>query len=176
VACGRLPSCWRRVDYDARIPGAGTLLSQFYAYGQLMLHQQQVWNGPVFSEGGNHWYYAGLITGSFAQDRGYNLASDPWLVDFDLRQLHPLGCDVGFVVPVNGCLVTTTFSTPPPFSAIVVNPHHSAVDDVAPTAEITNPALDFLLPLPTCMWGSGEIRRKAFWACRRWLYVAAFLE
>jgi hypothetical protein len=86
---------WRRVDYDARIPGAGTLLSQFYAYGQLMLHQQQIWNGPVFSEGGNHWYYAGLVTGSLAQDRGYDLAADPWLVDFDLRQLHPLGCDVG---------------------------------------------------------------------------------
>lgn len=90
---------WRRVDYDARIPGAGTLLSQFYAYGQLMLHQQQVWNGPVFSEGGNHWYFAGLITGSFAQDRGYDLAGDPWLVDFDLRQLHPLGCDIGFKSP-----------------------------------------------------------------------------
>jgi hypothetical protein len=90
---------WRRVDYDARIPGAGTLLSQFYAYGQLMLHQQRVWNGPVFSEGGNHWYYAGLVTGSFAQDRGYDLAGDPWLVDFDLWQLHPLGCDVGLASP-----------------------------------------------------------------------------
>jgi len=86
---------WRRVDYDARIPGAGTMLSQFYAYGQLMLHQQHVWNGPVFSEGGNHWYYTGLVTGSFGQDRGYDLVADPWLVDFDLLRLHPLGCDVG---------------------------------------------------------------------------------
>ena len=90
---------WRRVDYDARIPGAGTLLSQFYAFGQLMLHQQQIWNGPVFSEGGNHWWYAGLVTGSFAQDRGYNLAREPWLVDFDLRRLHPLNCDVGLASP-----------------------------------------------------------------------------
>jgi hypothetical protein len=87
---------WRRVDYDARIPGAGTMRSQFYAFGQLMLHQQEVWNGPVYSEGGNHYYYAGLITGNKSDDRGYNLARDPWLVDFDLRKLHPLGCDVGF--------------------------------------------------------------------------------
>ncbi|MFZ5829640.1 MAG: hypothetical protein ACOY3P_06115, partial [Planctomycetota bacterium] len=87
---------WRRVDYDARIPGAGTMRSQFYAFGQLMLHQQEIWNGPVYSEGGNHYYYAGLITGNKSDDRGYNLARDPWLVDFDLRKLHPLGCDVGF--------------------------------------------------------------------------------
>ena len=70
--------------------------SQFYAFGQVMLHQQEVWNGPVYSEGGNHYYYAGLITGNKSDDRGYNLARDPWLVDFDLRKLHPLGCDVGF--------------------------------------------------------------------------------
>ena len=87
---------WRRVDYDVRVPGAGTMRSQFYAFGQLMLHQQEVWNGPVYSEGGNHYYYAGLITGNKSDDRGYNLARDPWLVDFDLRKLHPLGCDVGF--------------------------------------------------------------------------------
>jgi hypothetical protein len=87
---------WMRVDYDARIPGAGTMRSQFYAFGQVMLHQQEVWNGPVYSEGGNHYYYSGLITGNKSDDRGYNLARDPWLVDFDLRKLHPLGCDVGF--------------------------------------------------------------------------------
>jgi hypothetical protein len=87
---------WMRVDYDARIPGAGTMRSQFYAFGQVMLHQQQIWNGPVYSEGGNHYYYSGLITGNKSDDRGYNLARNPWLVDFDLRKLHPLGCDVGF--------------------------------------------------------------------------------
>jgi hypothetical protein len=88
---------WMRVDYDERVPGAGTLLSQFYDFGQLMLHQQQVWNGPTFSEGGNHYYYNGLITGSNGDDRGYNISDNPWLVDFDLLKLHPLGCDVGFV-------------------------------------------------------------------------------
>ncbi len=87
---------WRRVDYDARIPGAGRMIGQFYAYGRILLHQQRVWNGPVYSEGGNHWWYAGLVTGNKSDDRGCNLALDPWLVDFDLRKLHPLSCDVGF--------------------------------------------------------------------------------
>jgi len=86
---------WSRVDYDARIPGAGTMLSQFYDYGQLMLHQQKVWNGPAISEGGNHYFFSGLITGNYACDRGYDLTNDPWVVDFDLRKLHPLGCDAG---------------------------------------------------------------------------------
>jgi len=87
---------WMRVDFDARVPGAGTMLTQFYAYGQILLHQQKVWNGPVYSEGGNHYYYCGLVTGNTARDRGYDLANDSWLVDFDLRKLHPLGCDWGF--------------------------------------------------------------------------------
>ena len=86
---------WRRVDYDARLPGAAALATPFYAFGQVMLHQQKVWNGPVYSEGGNHWYYAGLVTGNKSDDRGYDVVGGPWLVDFDLRQLHPLGCDVG---------------------------------------------------------------------------------
>lgn len=86
---------WRRVDYDVRLPGAGALAMPFYIFGQVLLHQQQVWNGPVYSEGGNHWYYAGLVTGNKSDDRGYNVVRGPWLVDFDLRQLHPLGCDVG---------------------------------------------------------------------------------
>jgi hypothetical protein len=90
-------SPWMRVDYDERVPGAGTLLSQFYDFGQLMLHQQKIWNGPVFSEGGSHFYYNGLITGSNADDRGYDISDDSWLVDFDLLKLHPLGSDIGFV-------------------------------------------------------------------------------
>jgi hypothetical protein len=64
-----------------------------------MLHQQRIWNGPVFSEGGNHYYYDGLVTGSYADDRGYDLANDAWLVDFDLLKLHPLGCDIGLGNP-----------------------------------------------------------------------------
>ena len=87
---------WRWVDYDERVPGAGTMFSQFYDFGQMMLHQQDVYNGPVFSEGNTHYYYAGLLTGSNGIDDTYLVYDEPWLVDFDLLKLHPLGCDLGF--------------------------------------------------------------------------------
>jgi hypothetical protein len=84
---------WTRVDYDARMPGAGTAMSQFYAYGQLLHEQQQIWNGPVYGECGNNYYYSGLITGSGASDPGYDFGTMPWLPDFYLRKMHPLGCN-----------------------------------------------------------------------------------
>jgi len=84
---------WSRVDYDARVPGAGTMMSQYYAYGQLLLEQQEIWNGPVYSEGGNNYYYSGLATGSCAIDHEYDLDASPWLVDFYLRRMQPLSCN-----------------------------------------------------------------------------------
>ena len=86
---------WQRVDYDARVPGAGTMISQFYPYGEIMLHQKKVWDGPVYSEGRNHYYYVGLTDGNYAQDPAYDPAGNPWLVDFDLRKMHPLCCNFG---------------------------------------------------------------------------------
>ncbi|MHB8902599.1 MAG: hypothetical protein ACYC6Y_27885, partial [Thermoguttaceae bacterium] len=41
---------WSSVDYDARVPGAGRMADVIYAYGEIMLHQKQAWNGPVYSE------------------------------------------------------------------------------------------------------------------------------
>ena len=84
---------WSSVDYDARAPGAGRAADVFYAYGQIMLHQKKTWNGPVYSEGNQHWYYCGLTDGNYGQDQGARLAENPWLVDFDLRKLHPLCCN-----------------------------------------------------------------------------------
>jgi hypothetical protein len=86
---------WSYVDYDARVPGAGTFAATFYAYGEIMLHQKATWNGPVYSEGNQHWYYCGLTDGNYAQDQSARLPSHPWLVDFDLRKLHPLCCNFG---------------------------------------------------------------------------------
>ncbi len=31
---------WDRVDYDRRVPGAGTFAATFYSYGEIMLHQK----------------------------------------------------------------------------------------------------------------------------------------
>ena len=86
---------WNYCDYDARVPGAGTFAATFYAYGEIMLHQKRTWNGPVYSEGNNHWYYCGLTDGNYGQDQRAHLAKSPWLVDFDLRKLHPLCCNFG---------------------------------------------------------------------------------
>ncbi len=86
---------WDYCDFDARVPGAGTFAATYYAYGEIMLHQKATWNGPVYSEGNNHWYYCGLTDGNYAQDQVARLDINPWLVDFDLRKLHPLCCNFG---------------------------------------------------------------------------------
>jgi hypothetical protein len=86
---------WNYCDFDARVPGAGTFAATFYAYGEIMLHQKKTWNGPVYSEGNNHWYYCGLTDGNYGQDQHADLPESPWLVDFDLRKLHPLCCNFG---------------------------------------------------------------------------------
>jgi hypothetical protein len=86
---------WSYCDFDARVPGAGTFAATFYAYGEIMLHQKKTWNGPVYSEGNNHWYYCGLTDGNYGQDQLAKLDIEPWLVDFDLRKLHPLCCNFG---------------------------------------------------------------------------------
>jgi hypothetical protein len=90
---------WAYCDFDARVPGAGTFAATFYAYGEIMLHQKKTWRGPVYSEGNNHWYYCGLTDGNYGQDQVARLAESPWLVDFDLRKLHPLCCNFGMGAP-----------------------------------------------------------------------------
>ncbi len=86
---------WDRTDYDSRVPGAATFAAVFYAYGEIMMIQKKDWNGPVYSEGPNHFYYSGLTDGNYAQDRGYDFLNQPWFVDFDLRQMHDLNCNFG---------------------------------------------------------------------------------
>jgi len=90
---------WSYNDYDARVPGAGTFAATFYAYGEIMLHQKKTWNGPVYSEGNNHFYYSGLTDGNYGQDQAAKLPVSPWLVDFDLRKMHPLNCNFGMGNP-----------------------------------------------------------------------------
>lgn len=81
---------WTHTDFDARVPGAGTFAQAYYCYGEIMLLQKKAWGGPVYSEGGCHWLYCGLVDGNYGQDGKYGFWENPWLVDFDLRRLHPL--------------------------------------------------------------------------------------
>ena len=90
---------WSRTDYDARVPGAGTFAATFYAYGELLDFERRVVGGPVYSEGGCHFMYCGLDDGNFAQDQPYRLDVNPWLVDFDLRRMHPLANNFGMGYP-----------------------------------------------------------------------------
>ncbi len=86
---------WHYCDYDARVPGAGTLAATFYAYGQLLLNDQRVY-GPTQSEATYQWLYAGLASGHYGWVyTNVNLLKQPVDAAFLLRKLHPLECDYG---------------------------------------------------------------------------------
>jgi len=94
---------WEYTDYDSRVPGAGRFISALYAHGELLLHQRKTWNGPSISEGRNHYYYSGIVDANYGQDKYYFCFKDrPWLVDFDLRKMHPLVCNFGMGFPRMG--------------------------------------------------------------------------
>jgi hypothetical protein len=86
---------WQYCDYDARVPGAGTMAATFYAYGQLLLNDQRVY-GPTQSEGTYQWLYAGLESGSYGWVyTKWNLLTEPVDVTFQLTKIHPLECTYG---------------------------------------------------------------------------------
>ncbi|MBI4607098.1 MAG: hypothetical protein HY721_34470 [Planctomycetes bacterium] len=87
---------WERTDFDARVPGAGTFAATFYAYGELLLHDQDVYDGHCWSEGHHQWPYAGLATGNYGLTYGgLKLWEYPYLPHFDLLAMHPLSVDIG---------------------------------------------------------------------------------
>ena len=94
-------SPWDRTDFDARVPGAGTFAATFYAYGELLLHDQDVYDGHCWSEGNHQWLYAGLCAGNYGLTySGLRLWEYPYLPHFDLLKMHPLCVDIG--VPWTG--------------------------------------------------------------------------
>ena len=94
-------SPWDRTDYDARVPGAGTFAATFYAYGELLLHDQDVYDGHCWSEGNHQWLYAGLCTGNYGLTySSLRLWEYPYLPHFELLKMHPLSVDIG--VPWTG--------------------------------------------------------------------------
>jgi hypothetical protein len=89
-------SPWERCDYDARVPGAGTFAATFYAFGELLLHDQDVYDGHCWSEGNHQWLYAGLTTGNYGLTYSQlRLWEYPYLPHFDLLSMHPLTVDIG---------------------------------------------------------------------------------
>ena len=89
---------WSYVDYDACVPGAGTFQTTYRAYAAILLEQKKAWGGPVYSEGDCQFFYAGLSDGNYAQP-GIHPDKNPWIVDFNLKRIHPLECDFGMGNP-----------------------------------------------------------------------------
>lgn len=88
-------SPWNFCDFDARVPGAGTLAATFYAYGQLLLNDQRVY-GPTQSEATYQWLYAGLTSGNYGWSYSdLNLLKHPLDAAFMLRKIHPLDAEYG---------------------------------------------------------------------------------
>jgi len=92
-------SPFSRVDYDYRVPGAGTFRRTFECFGRLLHNEKFAHNGPVYSEGNNHWWYVGLTDGNYAQIISPDPSKEPLLVDFDLLKMHPLNMDAGMGAP-----------------------------------------------------------------------------
>ena len=89
-----------RVDYDYRVPGAATFRRTFECFGLLLLNEKRAYTGPVYSEGANHWWYAGLTDGNYA-NTSPKLNKQPVFPDFQLLKIHPLEMDAGNV-PAKG--------------------------------------------------------------------------
>ena len=85
---------WRKVDHDARLPGAAQFGTTYRCYAKLLMHERATY-GAVYSEGSVHWLYAGLHDGSDAQLKAQRPHKEPFLVDFDLLKIHPKQMDAG---------------------------------------------------------------------------------
>ncbi len=88
-----------RVDYDARVPGAGMFRRTFECYGRILYNEKFAHQGPAYSEGVNHWWYAGLVDGNYAQLMSNDRPNELWFPDFALRKLHILEMDAGMGSP-----------------------------------------------------------------------------
>lgn len=78
---------WHQLDYDATQPMAAMALGKVRRDSELFQFERDTHGGPLFGEGADHFYWAGLVDGVEAQVRG---AEDhtPFL-DFDLLKIHP---------------------------------------------------------------------------------------
>ena len=84
---------WEFNDFSADASAAGSLAGS-YSLQQSILHSQAQ-AGLAIGNGGNHWFYAGILTGYLARMVGNDPSRIPPLVDFDLQNLHPIETDAG---------------------------------------------------------------------------------
>jgi len=78
---------WHQLDHDATQPMAAMALLKVQRDAELFQFERDTHGGPLFGEGANHFYWAGLCDGVEAQVAGG--AGHVPLLDFDLLKLHP---------------------------------------------------------------------------------------
>jgi hypothetical protein len=78
---------WHQLDHEAGQPMAAMLQAKVRADRELFQYMRDTHGGPLFGEGANHFYWAGLCDGVEAQVSGGEDHA-PFL-DFDLLRLHP---------------------------------------------------------------------------------------
>ena len=90
---------WFHVDFRASEVGAGKAQRVWEMHRALWEYERATHEGPVFGEGGNHWYWSGSLDGVAAQfgtgwpENGGTGA--PLHVDFNLLKVHPLQLNHG---------------------------------------------------------------------------------
>lgn len=96
-------------DYDARKPGAGLGRVAHQAQLAMVAAQAAEHGGPTYGEGGLQWFWAGFLSGAYGQSYwpAWNEAH-MWLVDFELRKVHPLmtNLSMGYALSRYGGLPT----------------------------------------------------------------------
>lgn len=78
---------WHQLDHEASQPLAAMMQAKVRADRELFQYMRDTHGGPLFGEGHNHFYWAGLCDGVEAQVSGGENHT-PFL-DFDLLRLHP---------------------------------------------------------------------------------------
>jgi hypothetical protein len=87
-------------DMDARVPESGMLAGWMHGVERLWAYERHNYDGPIFGEGRNHWYYSGKLDGVEAQLGAGGTPQNwgghlPLFVDFDLIRIHPLQVNHG---------------------------------------------------------------------------------
>ena len=84
---------WEFNDFSDGAAAISHLASSCSLQQSILRSQAQA--GLAIGNGGNHWLYAGVLTGYLARMVGDDPSRIPPLVDFDLQNLHPIESDAG---------------------------------------------------------------------------------
>ena len=111
---------WEFNDFSDSAAAISHLESSYSLQQSILRSQAQA--GLAIGNGGNHWIYAGILTGYLARMVGDDPSRIPPLVDFDLQNLHPIETDAGW-----GPSISTLPGTSPKVKNTVAAPISTAI-------------------------------------------------